>query len=161
MMPLEIVGKVDIPKALTRSLGRKFADWPRDRRDVWLIEQPKPWGLRGGTEYLEDVYIEFLERTLRRFGQEWASNEHCIVMFEDVEKHRDEAFQVNGKAGAFLHIVLDGSGVLTMPGVKEPRLRTLQLEKGLVFLMKPTVNHMVTKAVSPGIATLCATVMQQ
>lgn len=160
MLAIAALGHVTIPDNIMAILPAAYDSWPRDRRDVWEIQQ-KRWhdSATSGRPYLSDEVVSFVDSTLMNFGiKVWEPESHSLLLFENVAAHPDDDVICEGRPGAFFHVVLEGTGVLHMPGLANKAARTLQLEPGLAFWFNPKVTHAVTNACPKGIATLSVTV---
>lgn len=160
MLAIAALGHVAIPDNIAAVLPAAYDSWPRNRRSVWEIHQ-KRWHDSATSEkpYLSDEVVSFVDSTLSKLGIEvWEQESHSLLLFEDVEPHRDDNVICNGRPGAYFHVVLEGTGVLHMPGLADKSARTLQLEPGLAFWFNPNVTHAVTNSSPKGIATLSATI---
>jgi hypothetical protein len=160
MVALAVLGKVLIPDEITALLPSAYDSWPRAQRSVWEIHEQRWYQpTLGDRPYLSAETVSFVDTTLSNFGiNEWEPETHSLLLFEDGEAHRDDGVTCNGRQGAFFHLVLEGSGILHLPGVGDKGLRRLQLEKGLAFWFNPNVAHAVTQSSPNGIATLSATI---
>lgn len=160
MLAIAALGRVAIPENILAVLPAAFDSWPRDRSDVWEIPQ-KRWhdSPTSGKPYLSDEVVSFVDSTLINFGiKVWEPESHSLVLFDDVTAHSDNDVICEARPGAFFHVVLEGTGVLHMPGLADKAARTLQLEPGLAFWFNPKFTHAVKNACPKGIATLSVTV---
>lgn len=161
MPPLVVLGTIPIPEQMVACVPDAMNAWPRERREVWEIRANRSQGASGAYpgHYLEPAVEEFLTRTLRTFGcsaEEAKSN--SLVVFGEVEPHSDEGLQCNRRAGSYFHLVLQGSGTLRLPNVRDKSLRSLDLTPGLAFVLNPNVRHAVTNVAPGDLATLSAVV---
>lgn len=158
MPAIAVLGHVPIPEDISAMLPAAYEGWPRNRRSTWEYQQRRNWEpIDSGRGYLQQSAVNFLDATLKGFGiEQWEADSHSLLLFQDVERHPDDGIECQGKAGAFFHVMLEGSGTLHLSGLRNKKLRKLRLEKGLAFWFNPRVYHSVSDASPKGLASLSA-----
>ncbi|MCB5195418.1 hypothetical protein [Deefgea salmonis] len=147
MSAVRVLGQITIPESLKQNLGeirqtRSSAFAAKGVIEVHYFPQGNPNLPTGDAWQLDAEKTAFGIAVLNRLGlaPEYMHDAN-LMGYAQLDPHTDIGFLVQNEPVAFLHVVLQGEGVLRMTGASNPLEQATAVSEGMVFILNPEIEH--------------------